>query len=181
MKKITLISILLLCIISLPHLSHAQEALSFSKVVQADSIDKSALFASINEWFATNYNSSTDVIQMSDKEAGIIIGKGGEPYSLNATHSSFDGTLKYTIQVTAREGRYKIEMENFTHDDSRAGGKYNLGLVDSREVYTNKGIYKAFFNKVWTDLQNQCEKFSNMIFDSLEIHTSNANSEEDNW
>ena len=54
----------------------AQENLSFTKIIQADSMSKTDLFININDWFASVYNTSNDVIQMADKDAGIIIGNG---------------------------------------------------------------------------------------------------------
>ena len=61
--------------------SHSQNPISFSKVIQAYSIGKTDLFVAVNDWFATNYNSAKDVIQMADKEAGIISGVGIFDYS----------------------------------------------------------------------------------------------------
>ena len=76
-KYILLISLITI----LTNNSFSQENLTFSKIIKADSVSKTELFVVINDWFASNYNSANDVIQMSDKDAGIIIGKGSLKYS----------------------------------------------------------------------------------------------------
>jgi hypothetical protein len=81
--------------------AHAQEAISFGKVAQLDSTQtKGLLYTSIHTWFSTTYNSSNSVIQMADKDAGIIIGKGTFKYSYpGLSYSCYEGYVDYTIKV----------------------------------------------------------------------------------
>ena len=94
----------------------AQENLSFTRVIQADSMNKTDLFVKINDWFASVYNTSNDVIQMVDKDAGIIIGNGVlfyKPKRLDL--KSYGGHIEYTIQVYIKDNKFKVEMTNFRH------------------------------------------------------------------
>jgi len=93
MKKINLIiGLLTITTISLT----AQENLTFEKVIVTDSVGKAMIFATINDWFATTYNSANDVIQMADKDAGIIIGNGSMSFSYGGlTYSCYEGYIKY--------------------------------------------------------------------------------------
>lgn len=167
MKKLFLLSLLLL---SFNVLSYGQEPLSFVKVIRVDSIDKSKIFIDINQWFAKSYNSANDVIQMIDKDAGVLIGKGSFSYSYGrAIYGCWDGYINYTIKVEIKDNRYRIELSNFNHD---AGSVCSLGLITTSEVYATTGAQKNYQNNVWNDMKQKIDVFSTNIFNSLENTTN---------
>jgi hypothetical protein len=156
-----------------------QENLSFSKVIQTDSVGKIVLFVNINDWFATTYNSANDVIQMADKDAGIIIGNGSFSYSFGKlAYLCYDGYVKYTIKVNIKDNRYKVELTNFNHS-VKAGNNIScaLGIITNSATYTDTGISKSYHNKVWEDLKLKVELYSNDIFKSLENKTKSIKTE----
>ena len=143
----------------------AQEAVSYSKVVQVDSTDKAKLFAMVHEWFASTYNSANDVIQMSDKEAGILVGKGAMTYSYGkVSYVCYDGKVDYTIKVSVKDNRFKIELSNFIHSINPGNGaQCNLGLITTAEVYTTSGMSKNYSNKAWVDIKEKINSYSNGV------------------
>lgn len=50
--------------------------LSFTNILPAPGKSKDELFITLNNWFVSSFNSGKDVIQMADKEQGVIIAKG---------------------------------------------------------------------------------------------------------
>ena len=54
----------------------------YEDVVKVEGVSASDLYVRANEWFAKTFNSANAVIQMQDKEAGKIIGKGYVPVQL---------------------------------------------------------------------------------------------------
>lgn len=98
--------------------------ITYTEVVYLDSLsDKNELFSRAREWFAKAYKSSTNVIQMEDKENGKIVGKA----SLQVYHNAWGmtseaGYINYTISIYMKDGRYKYEITNFHHT-----GQYNNG------------------------------------------------------
>lgn len=92
--------------------------IAYSDVVKVDSlISKQELISRAREWFAKAYKSSTNVIQMEDKEAGRIVGKA----LIQVYHKSLgtnypSGDINYTISIYAKDGRYKYEITNFYHE-----------------------------------------------------------------
>ena len=50
--------------------------ISFTTVVNAPKKSKDELFVTLNNWFVSSFNSGKSVIQMTDKEQGVIIAKG---------------------------------------------------------------------------------------------------------
>jgi hypothetical protein len=170
MKKINLlIGLLTITTMSLT----AQVNLTFEKVIETDSVGKAMIFATINDWFATTYNSANDVIQMADKDAGIIIGNGSMSFSYGGlSYMCYEGYLKYTIKAYIKENRYKIVLTNFNHSvKSGNSPQCALGVITTADFYTTKGMSKKYHNNVWAGIKVKAEQYSNEIFMSLEKKT----------
>jgi hypothetical protein len=155
--------------------------LSFSKVINTDSIGKDAIYAKVKEWFAINYNSAKDVIQMDDKEAGILTGKGTVEYSHGgAGYLCYDGYIDYNIKIQVKDNRLKVELTDFIHRVQIGHGEQcNLGLITTRELHSESGMSKKYNNITWNDIKSKMDAFSNNIFDSIEKKINDNNS--DNW
>ena len=52
------------------------QQISFTTVIDAPNKTKDELFIMLNNWFVASFNSGKSVIQMADKEQGVIIAKG---------------------------------------------------------------------------------------------------------
>ena len=155
----------------------AQENLSFTKIIQADSMSKTDLFININDWFASVYNTSNDVIQMADKDAGIIIGNGVlfyKPKRLDL--KSYGGHVEYTIKVYIKDSKFKVEITNFRH----FGSGYSFGNITTAEMHKTTGLYKNEYNRAWNDVKTKIEAYCAEIFESLENSVKNTNKNE-NW
>lgn len=50
--------------------------ISFTTIIESPNKTKDELFSMLNNWFVASFNSGKSVIQMADKEQGIIIAKG---------------------------------------------------------------------------------------------------------
>jgi hypothetical protein len=89
--------------------------ISYTGVVIVDtSLNKQELFSRTREWFAKTYNSSTKVIQMEDKESGVIVGKALMQVYRKSLGSNYEcGFINYTISVYFKDGRYKYEITDF--------------------------------------------------------------------
>lgn len=93
---------------------------SYTGVIKVDtSLNATQLYSVGFEWFANIYNNSRFVIQMQDKEAGIIIGK-----ALFTTHvnlglmvGSRDYITNYTIKLSFKNGRIKYDIYDFISDE----------------------------------------------------------------
>ncbi len=162
--------------------------LEFSKIIYTDSVGKGVLFSTINDWFATNFKSANDVIQMVDKDAGIIIGKGTFEYSYGQkiSYICYIGYINFTIKVYVKDNRYKVEFLNFNHESG--GSQYSspscsLGLITSNSESSFNGLGKSFHNNVWSDVKEKINIKSEMIFNSLELKTKNIKilNDKDGW
>jgi hypothetical protein len=172
MKKVLVIAAMLfICSIA-----NAQEALSFSKVIQADSLDKTSIYVALRAWFSEMYNSSNKVIQMDDKDAGVIIGKGTTQYNYGGmVYSCYEGWINYTIKVQVRDGRYKAELSNINHENKKdLAASCNLGIITTAEEYATKGMSKRYHNKVANDIKEKMKKYAEELFSSMEVATRAA-------
>lgn len=69
-------------------------------VVTVDStLNKQTLYSNALSFFAVEFKSANNVIQMKDSDAGKVIGKG------------IAGSRDITITITCKDGRYKYEID----------------------------------------------------------------------
>ncbi|MDX2283707.1 MAG: DUF4468 domain-containing protein [Bacteroidia bacterium] len=164
--------------------SFAQEKLVESKIIQADSLSKDDIFIFVNEWFAKSYKSANDVIQMSDKEAGIVVGKGRFTYSYGKiVYAPYEGYVSYTIKVAIKDSRFKVELTDFTHAVN-PGNAPNcaLGLISTAAEYTTTGMSKMYHNNVWVDLKGKSQAYAEQVFLSIEKDLQNYKAaDKDDW
>ncbi|MFN4811913.1 MAG: DUF4468 domain-containing protein, partial [Bacteroidota bacterium] len=90
---------------SLP-IDSSTSKITYSEVVYFDSLaNKQELFSRAREWFAKAYKSSTNVIQMEDKESGKIIGKAlMQVYHRALGSDQPSGYINYTISIYIKDG-----------------------------------------------------------------------------
>ena len=73
---------------------------------------KSEIYVKSFEWISKSYGSAKSVVDMSDKEAGKIIGKA----IMSVDHiSGISGTVSYIISIDVKDGRYRCILSDFSH------------------------------------------------------------------
>ena len=184
MKKAFLGIFVMLVILSV----NAQEELKFSKVITSESnADKAALYIALRTFVSTYYHDSKEVIQMDDKDAGIIICKATSIFdSPSLMLLAYEGWLDYNLKLQAKDGRTRIEVSHFFHHNKPGNqNKAQLGVLTTADEYTDSGLQKKYHNKVWNLLKEHAEEVSNKIFVEIEknIQTGETagSQEEDNW
>ncbi len=103
-------------IIYFPLFTFSQE---YSEVIEVSGKNTDQLYVSARQWFAKTFVSSNDVLQMDDAVAGKLIGKGGtvitESYmapGIMKIPVIINFKIEFTISVSARDGRYKCDINN---------------------------------------------------------------------
>ena len=88
-------------------------SISFSKVLEsADKLSKSDIFSIVETYFSYNYNDGKSVIQTSDKEKGIIVGKGIYPEIYKSVNSMigrqtlFD--VEHVIRIDCKDEKVRV-------------------------------------------------------------------------
>ena len=158
MKKLLVITCLLSCFSS-----YSQESLKFSDVIIVENVSQKELFSRAKVWLAKTFKSSKDVIQTTDAETGVIVGKAiyfFKPKSFMGSEA-VKGNIAYTISIYCKDGKYKYVVEDFIHE--------NFGLLTTAEEgnFTMTLTSKGYRKKVWEDMKEQSEKEAKGLAESL--------------
>lgn len=84
--------------------------INYNGVVQIDSVSAKELYFRSKQFFVNTFKSANDVIQMDDKEAGIIVGKGFNDIYIKIVASPTALQMWYSIKIQSKEGRYRYEI-----------------------------------------------------------------------
>lgn len=77
-------------------------AITRTTIVEAPGKTKNQIYIDVNTWFIHTFNSGKSVIQLNEKEAGVVVGKG---YIENvAQHVSFASSARYTCMGNYKSG-----------------------------------------------------------------------------
>ena len=175
MKKIFLFLVLLLSVLGA---SAQEKPLEFSEVIQAEGKSAQELYVIVKAWVATNFRSANAVIQMDDKESGILIGKSYFDYRApkGMIYRFIDGYISFTLNVQTRQGRYKVTLNDFRHESLDPHSYYrsiwSFGLITDRPKFQMTGSQDKRWTSTWPDLKVKCEEHSLRTFEELKKATS---------
>jgi len=119
---------------------------------------------------------------------GELIGKAIIPYNptmLNASARTI-GNINYTIKIYVKDGRYKYEITDFTHEPtgkSKNGG-LSFGIItnDDTSPIRHKGQFKKWNNKVWIDIKNQINDSTKPLIEDLKTKmVQKSEIQNDDW
>ena len=170
MKKLLLTSFLFIIAIMV----NGQTPISYTEVVQTTDTNqtKDALYLKAKEWFVETFKSANNVIQLDDKESGMIQGKGSIKYTYTTL---FDGYINFTIKLWLKKGKYKYEISNFTHESS-AGSCFSFGLITDSAIVEKPCKSYGYMNtldKAMTDIKstidNEVKKMILSLSDKMNI------------
>lgn len=179
-----LASSLFIFLFTIPQISYSQvkgyeisgNSIQFDGVIKTDTtMDAKKLYSMAIEWFATSFNNSKAVLQMQDKEAGIIVGKS--VFSIeskgNVLMSSTYHNVDYTIKLYFKDGRFKYELSDFTNE--------GYGIIKDGEITKAPWGAKKIATKQYTGLQQGCNNNALAIVTSLKNFFAQTTHKSDNW
>ena len=161
--------------------------ITYSEVIYVDSLaNKQELFSRAKEWFAKAYKSSTNVIQMEDKESGKIIGKALMQVYHKAFGSNYpSGYINYTISIYIKDGRYKYEVTDFHHTGQLVSGGNRIpdyGVCEKMINTTDKtmGIsHQKTYNYYLFQMDNNIKDLLSDLKSAMT--TKETNTKKDDW
>lgn len=125
------------------------ETFSITFVRQVPDNTKDELYAKIHQALVDVYVNAKNVIQMQDKENGIIVCKGIVDYTNSAmssvntmmgTHINVEEIIDYTIKIQVRDGRYKVDIYDMIADK---------GLFSDSKCTMSEFLNAAFYNTTY--------------------------------
>lgn len=128
---------------------------SITRVTVIDSIpkNKEQIYVTVNDWFARSFNDGKSVIQLNDKDAGVIIGKGhiSNMGSTMSFASNADISADVIIRVDMKDGRMRITTSIQKYEMEKGTGV--LGALAGGPAATQK-VHQEF-------IPSQCFPFTN--------------------
>lgn len=170
-------------------------ALTYTQVIDAPDKTKTQLYVILNYWYSNTFGSGKSVIQLNDKDAGVIIAKG----YVDAIVSHSGGTNSYTINLTPiiktdiKDGKVRVTYTVPFYDvDKMAGGGILGAMGGSRgtlveEKWLLERCYpfaeKDSHKKTSAKALVMAHAYSNVIIDKIEEAVKNgvAGNENEDW
>lgn len=184
MKKI----ICTLGILFLPIFAFAQEENEESfptpfKFTLIDTVElsKNEIYVKVFEWVAKKFNSANDVIQMQDKEAGKIIGKGN--FTVDGPKNGFGTPLsidrvKFTLTIDIKDGRYRCVISDMLHEAGPSKGRMSSPSYGSLEAESVPKEMGFSMQRRWDGIKSSAMADSKKLLRSLKKYVRSKNDDD---
>ncbi|WP_394260791.1 DUF4468 domain-containing protein [Moraxella boevrei] len=176
MKKLVFGSILAFGLVANAQAKDEKQVETLSQVqqvVEIPNISKDKIYSNSKQWVAINFKSANDVIQMDDKESGVLIGKGNFNYPCKGWSClGYDGDLvTFTVKIEVKDNKSRITFSDINHHVPK---KYVSGTYTPE--YDIPIVYKGGRTNLLAPVK---EKFDDLIKDyqNTVIQTAKANDE----
>lgn len=170
-------------------------SLSYVQVVDCENSTKEQLYVTLNYWFTATFNDANSVIQLNDKDSGVIIAKGyvsdiaGHMGGANA----YNVSIHPIIKVDIKDEKIRITYTIPYYDVEKSVGGGIMGGIGgtpgalSQEKWTIEDCYpfasKDRHKKTSSKALVMAHAYSNVIMDKIEEAVKNGlvGNENDNW
>jgi hypothetical protein len=91
--------------------------ITYKAIVDVSGVSANDIYSRSRECFATAFNSANNVLQMDDRTAGKLIGKGVfHTYLLKAGFGAImpiNYVIGFTVNISIKEAKYRVIMPDF--------------------------------------------------------------------
>jgi len=144
--------------------------IEFKSIEMVDSSTrKETLYWNGMEWLGKHFNNANKVIQIADKDAGIILARGNFGFDAPGTllSGSESRIITFMIKFSFKDGKYKLELSDF--NDSQ------FGLITDGD-YEEHSMNKKNVAKQWKAAQDKTRENISFVYNSIKefmFQTSN--------
>ena len=166
-----------------PSTPAAPGPLVFSEVVPVEGATKAALYTAALVWFSEAVKQPSEALSTQDRDAGIVVGKSSFAYEpvVFVGSSGIRGTVRFSITVEVKDGRYRYSLSSFTHEGNprNPGGNFAFGLLTSADSSPEvSGISEGGRKKTWAHLKELAQKHATELAASLKVRMAGAKTTE---
>lgn len=172
-------------------------SLTYVQVIDCGEQTKEQLYVALNYWFTATFNDADAVIQLNDKEAGVIIAKGfiGGIASHAGGMNSYVISIYPIIRVDIKEGKIRVTYTVQNYDVNKYVGGGIMGAIGGTQAtksvekwaiekcfpFQMKDGYKA--KKSSSKALVMTHAYSNVIMDKIEEAAKNGlvGNENNDW
>lgn len=112
--------------------AYSQKPIECDTIIECPGASADKIYKSMKYFVAENFVSAQNVIQLDDKEEHHLLCKGNIRFEVkNLTWRMLDGVINFTLDLQAKDGKYRVVFKNFTHEnfDKKFGDSWCMGLV----------------------------------------------------
>ncbi len=119
----------------------------YEHIINIDSASKDQLFNAARSWFSSTFLSAKSVLDLDDRSAGKLIGKGNLSYTgLQKTFG--ERRASFIIDITVKDGKYRVIVYDIKDLSENGYGDLNLYNFENlhpelRQKYKAKFKYDA--------------------------------------
>ncbi len=160
----------------IPQLKKDQSGKALFEETRNLSAGKDTLFLWAKEWVYKTYKSGDAVIQMEDKDAGLIICKGrtNSTYVKQLGQKIEAGTFRYNFKIALKDGKYRITINEITYERGELNYKSGADLAEDFPSNWPQEYYRKKSEKWWKEIKDaNILEFQAIIF-SLESHMTQS-------
>lgn len=170
-------------------------ALTYVQVVEAEGKTKEQLYVALNYWYTSTFNDGESVIQLNDKEAGVIIARGfiAGIASHTGGMNHYNVNLSPIIKTDIKDEKIRITYTVPFYPVVKLAGGGIMGAMGGTipaKVTENWVLDKCFpfaekdkHKKTSSKALVMAHAYSNVIMDKIEEAVKNGlvGNEDDNW
>ena len=133
---------------------------------------KDTLFIWAKEWVYKTYKSGDAVIQLDDKDAGLIICKGrtNSTYVKQLGRKIEAGTFHYNFKLAFKDGKYRITISDITYEKGELSYKSGADLAEEFPSNWPQVYYRKSSEKWWSEIKEATIIELQAIIGSLDSH-----------
>lgn len=145
---------------------HVTKIKELPKTLQSDNYDKALLF------FVNSFRSSNDVIEIKDKENGLIAGKGYHSFNVRSGKYDFTINADFTIKVSVKDNKYMLEIYNIKFNKDTQAEVFFNEEAELKYSKAKKNI-KIIMDDYVKGTQDIIMKIENLL--DIEMNKSKSN------
>ena len=137
------------------------------QIVDFKDLKKDAIYAASRQWIATRFKSANSVIQLDDKENGVLIGKGNIDYPCKGTAWQCGGytdtLINFTVKIEAKDEKSRVTFSDLVHHNPKViiGGKPYDTTIAQLGKYDHLKEVRDKFNSIFADYKQEVLKVNN--------------------
>lgn len=137
---------------------------------------KNEIYSKTKLFISSNWNSSNDVIQNDDKEAGIILVKGlTKNFQFTQLGATYVYTYSYNVTFKVKDNKYFIEINNVKCHSTAGSSFDNKLLIEPHEEENcpySKNKFGVKCNQLMTELKAELQSIADSYVKEINSNTS---------
>jgi hypothetical protein len=131
---------------------------TFTRVIEVPGVSKDDLYSRVLSYFTYNYNRGDDIVQIQDKEQGLIVGKGMYPeVHVGRSIAKTTVDVSHILRVDIKDGRLRAMISLTEYRNTVVGntgvpkvatypvsGRYPIVERDAQKTVMSKAFYKSY-------------------------------------